>query len=103
MAAAERLGGLAVDIDLPAARRPEPPATEPIGDAADAAAMTDGRRPRSCSSRTTRPTRHAVATFLRGHGHEVIEAGDAATATAAWERRRPDLIVLDLGLPDEDG
>ena len=41
--------------------------------------------------------------FLRGYHHEVVEAGDAATATEAWERRRPDLIVLDLGLPDEDG
>ena len=48
-------------------------------------------------------TRHAVATFLRGHDHDVIEAGDAASATAAWGRGRPDLIVLDLGLPDQDG
>ena len=48
-------------------------------------------------------TRRAIATFLRGHDHLVEEAGDAAAATAAWGRRRPDLIVLDLGLPDEDG
>jgi two-component system, OmpR family, KDP operon response regulator KdpE len=49
------------------------------------------------------PTRQSVAMFLRGHRHEVVEAGDVATATVAWERHRPDLIVLDLGLPDEDG
>jgi two-component system, OmpR family, KDP operon response regulator KdpE len=48
-------------------------------------------------------TRRSIATFLRGHDHEVVEAGDVATATADWERRRPDLIVLDLGLPDDDG
>jgi two-component system KDP operon response regulator KdpE len=48
-------------------------------------------------------TRHAIATYLGGHAHDVVEAGDAATAMAAWEARRPDLIVLDLGLPDEDG
>jgi two-component system KDP operon response regulator KdpE len=48
-------------------------------------------------------TRRSVAMFLREHRHDVTEAGDAATATAAWERGRPDLIVLDLGLPDEDG
>ena len=48
-------------------------------------------------------TRHAIATFLGGHGHDVVEAGDAAAAMAAWQARRPDLIVLDLGLPDEDG
>ena len=44
-----------------------------------------------------------MATFLRGHGHDVTEAADAAEATQAWESRRPDLIVLDLGLPDRDG
>ncbi len=48
-------------------------------------------------------TRGAIATFLRGHGHTVDEAVDVSGATATWERRRPDLIVLDLGLPDQDG
>lgn len=48
-------------------------------------------------------TRSLVARFLRGHGHDVTEAGDAATATAAWAARRPDLVLLDLGLPDQDG
>lgn len=49
------------------------------------------------------PTRSSVATFLRGHGHDVIETGDAAGATESWESHRPDVIVLDLGLPDRDG
>jgi two-component system KDP operon response regulator KdpE len=49
------------------------------------------------------PTRHAIATYLRGHGHAVSEAPDAAAAVAAWGVSRPDLIVLDLGLPDRDG
>jgi two-component system, OmpR family, KDP operon response regulator KdpE len=49
------------------------------------------------------PTRSSVATFLRGHGHDVTEAADAAEAIKAWESGRPDLIVLDLGLPDRDG
>ena len=48
-------------------------------------------------------TRGSIATYLRAHGHDVREAGDAAAAIAAWESRRPDLIVLDLGLPDRDG
>ncbi len=48
-------------------------------------------------------TRGSISTFLRGHGHEVREAGDVAAAISAWESRRPDLIVLDLGLPDRDG
>jgi two-component system KDP operon response regulator KdpE len=48
-------------------------------------------------------TRHAVATYLAGHAHDVVEAGDAAMALDAWAVKRPDLIVLDLGLPDQDG
>jgi len=48
-------------------------------------------------------TRESIATFLRGHGHDVREAGTAAEALSAWEASRPDLIVLDLGLPDFDG
>ena len=48
-------------------------------------------------------TRTSIATFLRGHGHDVRDVTDAASATAAWGAARPDLIVLDLGLPDRDG
>jgi len=48
-------------------------------------------------------TSRAVATFLRGHGHTVTEMGDVAAAMHAFGAARPDLIVLDLGLPDDDG
>jgi two-component system KDP operon response regulator KdpE len=48
-------------------------------------------------------TRESIATFLRGHGHDVREARTATEALKAWESSRPDLIVLDLGLPDLDG
>lgn len=48
-------------------------------------------------------TRHQLAGYLQAHGYRVVEAADAATAAAAWLAGRPDLIVLDLGLPDHDG
>jgi two-component system KDP operon response regulator KdpE len=48
-------------------------------------------------------TRREVATFLRGHGFRVDEAGSGATAWERWAAQRPDLVVLDLGLPDLDG
>jgi two-component system KDP operon response regulator KdpE len=48
-------------------------------------------------------TRAHLATNLVGHGFDVEEAGDARTAIERWDRRRPDLILLDLGLPDRDG
>ena len=48
-------------------------------------------------------TRHAVATNLRGHEYRVTEAADGEEALRVWERGRPDLILLDLGLPGIDG
>jgi two-component system KDP operon response regulator KdpE len=48
-------------------------------------------------------TRTAVAANLAGHGYIVEEASDAASALHAWDAARPDVIVLDLGLPDLDG
>lgn len=46
--------------------------------------------------------RYLTAT-LRGHGHDVTEAGTVAAALAELERTRPALALLDLGLPDGDG
>lgn len=48
-------------------------------------------------------TRRAVAANLAAHGHRVIEAPDGAAALRRWDAERPDLILLDLGLPDMDG
>ncbi len=48
-------------------------------------------------------TRSSVRNYLEAHGYGVDEAGTARQAMRAWEARRPDLIVLDLGLPDFDG
>ena len=48
-------------------------------------------------------TRQSIASFLRAHGHDVRDVSDATSATDAWGAARPDLIVLDLGLPDRDG
>ena len=47
--------------------------------------------------------RAAIAANLRARGHEVDEAGDVRGALRLWDARRPDLILLDLGLPDLDG
>jgi len=50
-----------------------------------------------------RDTRHQVAELLRRHAYRISEAGDAAGAMAAFRAEPPDLILLDLGLPDRDG
>ncbi len=44
-----------------------------------------------------------IAPLLRGRGYEVTIAGTGHDALASVERDRPDLMVLDLGLPDLDG
>jgi two-component system KDP operon response regulator KdpE len=49
------------------------------------------------------PTRDAIATNLRAHGYRVTDVGDGEAALRAWEQRRPDVILVDLGLPGIDG
>ncbi len=47
--------------------------------------------------------REAIRCCLEHLGYEVIEATTGAEALALAERQQPDLILLDLGLPDADG
>ena len=44
-----------------------------------------------------------VAPLLRSKGYEVLTAMTGRAAIEAHERDTPDLVVLDLGLPDLDG
>jgi two-component system KDP operon response regulator KdpE len=47
--------------------------------------------------------RSTVAANLEAHGYRMVVAGDVAEAIRRWDAERPDLILLDLGLPDGDG
>lgn len=49
------------------------------------------------------PTRSALAAALRAHEFTVAEADSVASARRSWDQARPDVIILDLGLPDRDG
>jgi two-component system KDP operon response regulator KdpE len=40
---------------------------------------------------------------LRGHGYEITTAVDGRTALSVTAAEHPDLVMLDLGLPDIDG
>ncbi|WP_420405733.1 response regulator transcription factor [Nisaea sp.] len=44
-----------------------------------------------------------VVTFLAARGMEVRGAADARSFWTQFEERRPDVVVLDVGLPGEDG
>ena len=45
----------------------------------------------------------SVADALAGQAYVVRTAATARDGLAAWEAARPDLVLLDLGLPDMDG
>jgi two-component system, OmpR family, KDP operon response regulator KdpE len=49
----------------------------------------------------------AIRRFLRAslaaHGYTIFEASDGQSALSAVVAERPDLVILDLGLPDLDG
>jgi two-component system KDP operon response regulator KdpE len=45
----------------------------------------------------------ALRINLTARGYDVVSAPDGATALAAASRQPPELVVLDLGLPDMDG
>jgi len=50
-----------------------------------------------------RDLRLVTSTYLQTHGCRVIEAGDGRQARAQLGSAEIDVVVLDLGLPDEDG
>ncbi len=45
----------------------------------------------------------AMAPVLRSRGYAVTLAGTGREALEAFERERPDLVIIDLGLPDMEG
>ena len=47
--------------------------------------------------------RSTVAANLAAHGYRIVEASDVAEAIRRWDAERPDVILLDLGLPDGEG
>ena len=45
----------------------------------------------------------ALRTSLEAHGHQVRTAGNGQEAVLATAEDPPDVVFLDLGLPDIDG
>ena len=67
--------------------------------------MADGaeRRSRVLVVEDTREYAEALERTLQLEGHQVLLAGRAMEALARARAEPPDLVVLDLGLPDRDG
>lgn len=49
------------------------------------------------------PSRHAMVRLIERRGHQVTAAANAAEALAAVRAQRFDLMLSDIGLPDQDG
>ena len=47
--------------------------------------------------------RRIITSNLVARGHEVRQAPDASTALAALAEEQPDLLILDINLPDRTG
>lgn len=47
--------------------------------------------------------REMIRVYLEAHGLEVLEASDGPSGLEAALRERPDLVLMDLGLPGIDG
>ncbi len=49
------------------------------------------------------PFRTFASTYLEEHGYRITHAGSASVALEAFAKERPDLVILDLNLPDLHG
>ena len=47
--------------------------------------------------------RELLSEILRDEGHDILLAENAAAARAARNAARPDLVLLDIWMPDTDG
>ena len=65
--------------------------------------MNDQRRIRVLNVNDNLAARYVVTKMLRQGGFEVAEANDGATCLSVARSWNPDVIVLDVKLPDIDG
>ncbi|NPA93510.1 MAG: response regulator [Chloroflexi bacterium] len=49
------------------------------------------------------PNRILVRRILAAEGHEIVEAGNAEEALQTLETLKPDLILMDINMPEVDG
>ncbi|HWU89764.1 MAG TPA: ATP-binding protein, partial [Kofleriaceae bacterium] len=80
-----------------------PEATAPTTGAGGAGADPAERPLRAIVCDDTSDLRELVADLLRLRGHEVTVVEDGPAAVEAICRERPDVALIDIGLPDMDG
>jgi PAS domain S-box-containing protein len=83
--------------------KPEQPIVRPVGEGSAAAEARHGPRRRILVVDDNRDAAHALKLLLESDGHEVRVAGDGAAGLAAARQYKPDVALLDIGLPHMDG
>ena len=63
----------------------------------------DEKRPRILVVDDEEAIRQFLNVTLTSQGYEIIEAASGQEAISSVSSQQPDLIILDLGLPDIDG
>ena len=92
-------GGARLVITLPLA----PPAGKRFRAAHNGRSMTELKGNKILVVDDERAIRRFLSNVLTAHGAEILEAVRGSEALAAAAAGRPDLVILDLGLPDMDG
>src|SRR5262249_60837172 len=80
-------------VDAPRAGRPVQTRTE----------MSDSRAPLVLNVNDDEPRRYVIGRFLRDAGFSVEDAADGARALALVSLSKPDVVLLDVKLPDLSG
>lgn len=44
-----------------------------------------------------------ISKMLQGDGHEIAEAENGARAVAVYKQEKPDLVLMDITMPEMDG
>jgi two-component system KDP operon response regulator KdpE len=82
---------------------PAPPGGAANTRGTQSARVSAPRRPVIVVVEDDESIRRFLHTGLRAHGYEVLEADSGALGLRLASARNPDLMILDLGLPDMDG
>lgn len=61
------------------------------------------RRPLVLIAEDDADQRYLYAEYLRSTGFDVLEAQDGVAAVSLARAKRPDIVLLDMGLPELDG
>jgi DNA-binding response OmpR family regulator/two-component sensor histidine kinase len=89
--------------DLPASDAAQDEATEPASDVLPGSPSPDGHRVCVLIVEDDESSRYGLGALLQSEGYEVLQAADLKQTDALLDRSKPDVIVLDITLPDGDG